>query len=147
MRLLAFFKREVVLTVAALCALATMVLVPPDAAYLGYIDLRVLCLLLCLMAVYGLTELTVRLSRRLWLPRDLQVGAVVLLHSPVHLEQLLHRTTEEMLRDKGCRFVAFVDTGLEAPERELAAHLAATGEYSALVSPEDLPEVLRQQSR
>ena len=51
MRLLAFFKREVVLTVAALCALATMVLVPPDAAYLGYIDLRVLCLLLCLMAV------------------------------------------------------------------------------------------------
>ncbi|MFR3921703.1 MAG: hypothetical protein ACLTYN_06675 [Dysosmobacter welbionis] len=45
------FKREAVLTVAALCALATMVLVPPDAAYLGYIDLRVLCLLLCLMAV------------------------------------------------------------------------------------------------
>ena len=41
MRLLAFFKREAVLTVAALCALATMVLVPPDAAYLGYIDLRV----------------------------------------------------------------------------------------------------------
>ena len=36
MRLLAFFKREAVLTVAALCALATMVLVPPDAAYLGY---------------------------------------------------------------------------------------------------------------
>ena len=57
MRLLAFFKREAVLTVAALCALATMVLVPPDAAYLGYIDLRVLCLLLCLMAVVaGLQE-------------------------------------------------------------------------------------------
>ncbi len=51
MRLLAFFKREAVLTVAALCALATMVLVPTDAAYLGYIDLQVLCLLLCLMAV------------------------------------------------------------------------------------------------
>ena len=51
MRLLAFFMREAVLTVAALCALATMVLVPPDAAYLDYIDLRVLCLLLCLMAV------------------------------------------------------------------------------------------------
>ena len=53
MRLLAFFKREVVLTVAALCALATMVLVPPDAAYLGYIDLRVLCLLLCLPVLRG----------------------------------------------------------------------------------------------
>lgn len=51
MRLLAFFKREAVLTVAALCALGHHGPVPPDAAYLGYIDLRVLCLLLCLMAV------------------------------------------------------------------------------------------------
>ena len=102
--------------------------------------------LLCLMAVYGLTEWIIRLARRLWLPRDLQMGAVVLLHSPTHLEQILHRTTEEMLRDKGCRFVAFVDTGLEASERELAAHLAATGEYSALVSPEDLPEIMRLQN-
>ena len=47
----AFFKKEAVLCIAAICALATMLLVPPDAAYIAYIDLRVLCLLLCLMAV------------------------------------------------------------------------------------------------
>ena len=46
-----FFKSETVLCVAALCAVITMFLVPPDAAYMGYIDVRVLCLLLCLMAV------------------------------------------------------------------------------------------------
>lgn len=47
----AFIKKETVLFIAALCAAATMFLVPPSAAYLHYIDFRVLCLLLCLMAV------------------------------------------------------------------------------------------------
>lgn len=42
---------EKVLCIAAGCAAVTMFLVPPDGAYPGYIDLRVLCLLLCLMAV------------------------------------------------------------------------------------------------
>ena len=46
-----FMKREAVLCISALCAAVTMFLVPPDRAYLDYIDLRVLCLLLCLMAV------------------------------------------------------------------------------------------------
>ena len=46
-----FVKKETVLVVAAVCAVATMFLVPPDGLYPGYIDLRVLCLLLCLMAV------------------------------------------------------------------------------------------------
>ena len=46
-----FLKKEAVLCIAALCAVATMLLVPPDAEYIAYIDLRVLCLLLCLMAV------------------------------------------------------------------------------------------------
>ncbi|MBQ6704225.1 MAG: anion permease [Clostridia bacterium] len=46
-----FIKRETVLCVAAVCAVATMFLVPPDGAYAGYIDLKVLCLLMCLMAV------------------------------------------------------------------------------------------------
>ena len=50
-RVKAFLKKETVLCVAAVCAVATMFLVPPDSAYPGYIDLRVLCLLLCLMAV------------------------------------------------------------------------------------------------
>ena len=46
-----FFEKETVLCIAALCAIATMFLVPPDLQYLEYIDFRVLCLLLCLMAV------------------------------------------------------------------------------------------------
>ena len=47
----AFVQKETVLCIAALCALITMFLVPPDMEYLHYIDFRVLCLLLCLMAV------------------------------------------------------------------------------------------------
>ena len=48
-----FVEKETVLCIAALCAVCTMFLVPPDHEYLGYIDFRVLCLLLCLMAVVG----------------------------------------------------------------------------------------------
>lgn len=47
----AFIKKEAVLCIAALCAAATMFAVPPDKEYLSYIDFRVLCLLMCLMAV------------------------------------------------------------------------------------------------
>ncbi len=47
----AWMRREKVMCIAAGCAVVTMLLVPPDGAYFGYIDLRVLCLLLCLMAV------------------------------------------------------------------------------------------------
>ena len=50
-RLKEFVKKEAVLCIAALCAFATMLLVPPDREYLHYIDFRVLCLLLCLMGV------------------------------------------------------------------------------------------------
>lgn len=46
-----FIEQETVLCIAAVCAVATMFLVPPDGEYWGYIDFRVLCLLLCLMAV------------------------------------------------------------------------------------------------
>lgn len=48
---LTFLRREPVLCAAALLALASMAAVPPSAAYLSYIDFRVLCLLFCLMAV------------------------------------------------------------------------------------------------
>ena len=52
-----FWKREPVLCIAAVCAAASMVLNPPSAAYLNYIDWRVLTLLFCLMAVVaGLQE-------------------------------------------------------------------------------------------
>ena len=50
-RIWRFVKKEAVLCIAAMCAVLTMFLVPPDGGYPGYIDLRVLCLLLYLMAV------------------------------------------------------------------------------------------------
>ncbi|MBR5284471.1 MAG: citrate transporter [Clostridia bacterium] len=46
-----FFKKEPVLAISALCALLSMAAVPPSAAYLEYIDWKVLGLLFCLMAV------------------------------------------------------------------------------------------------
>lgn len=52
-----FWKREPVLCIAAVCAAASVALNPPSAAYLNYIDWRVLTLLFCLMAVVaGLQE-------------------------------------------------------------------------------------------
>ena len=50
-RAAAFIRREPVLCAAAVCALGTMLAVPPSRAYAGYIDCRVLVLLFCLMAV------------------------------------------------------------------------------------------------
>ena len=47
----AFFRREPVLVISAAAALLSMLAVPPGPGYADYIDLRVLCLLFCLMAV------------------------------------------------------------------------------------------------
>ena len=46
-----FVRREPVLQIAAFAALVTCFFVPPDAGYLGYLDLRTLALLYCLMTV------------------------------------------------------------------------------------------------
>ena len=46
-----FIKREPVLLIAALAALLSACFVPPDRAYWGYLDLRTLALLYCLMTV------------------------------------------------------------------------------------------------
>ena len=50
-RVLSFLKGEAVGCIALACALISMLFVPPSAAYLQYIDYRVLALLFCLMAV------------------------------------------------------------------------------------------------
>ena len=50
-KLRAFLKKEPILVAAALAALVSCILVPPDRAYLGYFDLRTLALLYCLMVV------------------------------------------------------------------------------------------------
>ncbi len=47
----AILKKEPVLIAAAFCMIVSMFFVPPSAAYIGYIDFRVLALLFCLMAV------------------------------------------------------------------------------------------------
>lgn len=46
-----WIKQEAVLVIAALCGILTMFFVPPSSAYIHYIDLKVLCLLFCLMTV------------------------------------------------------------------------------------------------
>lgn len=50
---IAFFQKETILCISALLAVLSAFLIPPDTAYLGYIDTRVLVLLFCLMAVMG----------------------------------------------------------------------------------------------
>lgn len=56
----ALFKKEPVLVISALCAALSMIFVPPSAAYIDYIDFRVLGLLFCLMSVVaGMQECSV----------------------------------------------------------------------------------------
>ena len=84
-KLKAFFKKETVLCIAALCAIVTMFFVLPDGEYVGYIDLRTLCLLLCLMAIVAgfqargvFRVLTYQLLRRMKSGRALSVTLVLL---------------------------------------------------------------------
>ena len=80
-----FAKKEYVLCISAFLAIVTMFIVPPDAKYAEYIDFRVLCLLMCLMAVvaglksigvFGL--LTTQLLKRTKSGRMLSVSLVML---------------------------------------------------------------------
>ena len=80
-----FIQKETVLVIAALCAIATMLLVPPSMDYWHYIDFRVLCLLLCLMAVVAgfkslgaFQWLTYQLLRRIKSGRVLSLTLVML---------------------------------------------------------------------
>lgn len=50
-RINTFIKNEIVLIISFVLAAASAFIVPPNADYIGYIDLRTLALLLCLMAV------------------------------------------------------------------------------------------------
>ena len=84
-KILEFIKKEAVLCIAALCAFASMMVVPPDPEYLHYIDFRVLCLLLCLMGVVAgfkslgaFQWLTYQLLRRIQNGRVLSVVLVLL---------------------------------------------------------------------
>ena len=46
-----FIKGQIVLVVSAVLAVASMLLVPPSLGYVDYIDVRMLCILFCFMAV------------------------------------------------------------------------------------------------
>lgn len=50
-RILTFLKKETVLCVSLILAVASMFIVPPDKIYWGYIDFRTLAILFCLMSV------------------------------------------------------------------------------------------------
>ena len=50
-KLIAFAKKNVVLEIALLAAVATSFIVPPDREYLGYFDLKTLTCLFCVLAV------------------------------------------------------------------------------------------------
>ena len=52
-KLIAFFKKETILCVAGLLAVISMIWIPPDGEYVGYIHWQVLVLLFCLMSVMG----------------------------------------------------------------------------------------------
>ncbi|MBQ7294843.1 MAG: citrate transporter [Clostridia bacterium] len=80
-----FIKKEAVLCIAAVCAVTTMFFIPPNKEYLGYIDWRVLCLLMCLMAVVAgfksigaFKVLTYQLLSRIKSGRVLSVTLVLL---------------------------------------------------------------------
>ena len=110
-----FIKKEAVLCISALCAFATMLIVPPDREYLHYIDWRVLCLLLCLMGVVAgfksqgaFQWLTFQLLRRI---RNGRILAVTLVLLPFFCSMLVTNDvvlivfvpfTLALLADSGC---------------------------------------------
>ena len=50
MNLISYLKREKVMTISLILAVLSAIAVHPDKEYMGYIDVRVLGLLFCLMA-------------------------------------------------------------------------------------------------
>ncbi|MBE6936866.1 MAG: citrate transporter [Ruminococcaceae bacterium] len=84
-KLLAFFKKEAVLSIAGLAALISLFFVPVDAGYLTYIDFGTLATLTALMLVVaGLTEAGVfrvladRITGRMTSPRGMILMLVLL---------------------------------------------------------------------
>lgn len=88
-----FWKKEPVLCIAAVCALLSIALNPPSAAYLNYIDWRVLSLLFCLMSVVaGLQEcgvFAVLAQRLLAGERRMRFVTLVLVLLPIFVSMLV----------------------------------------------------------
>ena len=77
-RLFSLMKREAVLSAAAALALLSMLWVPPDGAYLSYVDWRTMAQLFCLMAVMVFSRLGRQLLRRVRSARQLECVLVFL---------------------------------------------------------------------
>lgn len=82
MRILQLIKKEAVLFLSLLLALVSMAVVPPDAAYIGYIDFHTLSILLGLMIIMaGLRSLGIFAMIGRWMlgkTRNLQSLTIVL---------------------------------------------------------------------
>lgn len=52
-KIITFFKKDTILCVSGILAVVSAFIIPPDAGYVAYCDVRVLTLLFCLMAVMG----------------------------------------------------------------------------------------------
>lgn len=91
--ILSFCRREPVLILSCLCALVSCLFVPPSLDYLSYIDVRVLCILFCLMAVVsGLQEcgLFLVLAQKLLIgERPLRILTVILTMLPFFSSMLV----------------------------------------------------------
>ena len=71
MKLLQWCKANAMPVIAVLAAAVTAVFVPPDAAYLGYYDVKTLSCLMCVLAVVGALRrvgLFPLLASRCWAP-------------------------------------------------------------------------------
>ena len=79
-----FVRRNIVLTIAAVLALATSVIVPPDEAYIGYFDFRTLTCLFCTLAVIcALGEIRffyVCAEKIISLAKNLRLAAIALVY-------------------------------------------------------------------
>lgn len=89
----AFIKKEAVFFISFLCAVLTMLFVPPDKEYLHYIDFRVLSLLFCLMAVVaavkGIGVFSVLTSKLLSKIKNGRVLSVCLIMLPFFTSMLV----------------------------------------------------------
>ena len=110
----AFFRREPVLVISAVAALLSMLAVPPGPEYMDYIDLRVLCLLFCLMAVVdGLKDQTRRVIQPLFRGEMAAVCAPSYgPHGPVTVKELAGYRL--LLREKGSGNRVCIDAMFES---------------------------------
>ena len=96
------------------------------------------------LAIYGLCEGLIRLRAHLFLPRRLDVRALVLLKGRCcDLAELTSPTAQRLWRDRGMAEVILVDAGLDEASRREADLLAALPGNAAVVDGARLKEALK----